>query len=284
MKHTLFIAATLLCVAQYISAQKLYVRAGIGYNLALSESYAQDQVTTATGGAISANFAGVNLAKGAAPVLALGYMLNSHVGLELAGGYILGSDNPYNTTVTLSGNPVVSAKTVTSARLFTLTPSLRLQTTNASGKAGLYPRFSVIVPGTGYAQNDVQRTDVTAAGTRSTVIQTKTTGTPTLGLGGALGGEFNISSKLFVWGEVNAQALRIWSKKTTYEVYDVNGTSALAGLKTYEKEISHVKSLSSSSNNAAYNTGYSTDKPKEDALREANFDAFGIGIGIGYRF
>lgn len=284
MKKMLWVACLATLISHLATAQKLYVRAGIGQNLALSKSLTQDVVSTATGGSISAKFVGANLAKGLTPAGAVGFMFTPNIGIELGAAYSLGSENPYTTTVNVSTTAAVNVKTITQSKLLTVTPAIKLRANILGERAALYSRFGVVLPVSGYTGNDITRVDPTPAGPRTTVVFAKTKGQATMGLGGALGAEVKLFGGVFLWGEVNAQALRIWANTTTIETYTVNGQDALAALKVYDKETVYVESLSNTSNNQAYNTGYSADRAKEELVREANFDAAGLAIGIGIRF
>lgn len=280
MKKNLLLTVTILSFG-FIANAQFYVKAGVGYNIALTKTFYQDQTINAANGLPTlSEFNGVNLAKGVAPAIGIGYMFNKHVGFELGAVYTLGSDNVVNTTVMSGSNTAQKVKQIIHSKSLVLYPSLKLQTGVGLDGVQLYTRSSLVIPVAGYTSNKFEK-NVLLPSASVTNIEAKIHGNPTLGLGAALGIDIALTDKLSLWGEINGQSLKVWAKKSKITQYDVNGTSALGAMTVYQKETNFVKTLNSTSNNASYNASPNTAKPMDDMRsREANFDAAGIALGL----
>lgn len=282
MRKILF-STILLFSAFTISAQGFYVTVGVGYNHPLTTTAYQDEIVTTTR---STDFNGVNLGKGIQPAVGIGYMFTKNVGFDLKAGYSLGTDNVVTAIATPASGVVTTSKQTFHSRMLALYPSIKLAMPLGESNTTIYSRTGLAIPVMGSTKAKQVVTAVAGSTTTTPVdAELNIKGKPTLGMEGGIGFEFAINESMALFTEVNGRSLKVWAKNSEVTKYNANGTNALPGMNTYQKETNFVETVGPNSNNSAYNASYSTDKPKDELRgREANFTNIGVALGLVFKF
>jgi opacity protein-like surface antigen len=272
MKKTLFTGVALLAIVTTASAQNLYLNVSAGYGLALPG----ERLGTNTTSSSTENIYGT-LGPGLSIGLAPGYFFTEHLGVELGFNYFMGSDVEVQKTQTAAGTATITAH----SNQFRITPSLVLRTGN--GDLYGYGKMGIVLPIAGTTFTNVDDTGAAGPGTAGTTAY-ETKGAPSFGFSGALGVNYSFNERFALFGELNTVNLRINAKSRTMTEATSNGTDVLGSLNTYQKETTYQDKLDGSSNNAAYNSSYSTGQAKDDLRTRNNFSALFINIGLRISF
>lgn len=280
MKRIYLTLAVTIILSGIVSAQGLYIRAGVTKNFAAYKS--NYIVTNTTSTTSSRTMEGVNVGQGVAPTLALGYMFNKHIGLELGGAYSIGSKNVLHYSRFASPATIDSTATI-SANMLALYPTVKLQTSLIKS-VKVYSRAGLIVPVAGGTKTDVDVVATAGGNILKTVnIGVDIKGKPSVGFSGALGLSLDIIKKLSIWGEVNSQSLKVWATSSSLNKYIVNGNDSKAALPVYAIETKYYDQVTNTMN-SDLNPAPDYTKAKDDLKKEATFSTIGIGIGIAYKF
>jgi opacity protein-like surface antigen len=249
MKKLLFITICTFCLlsVQKAKAQEeetdkkkigLYVRANVGYGFATTP-----EVQGAERDGITAiNIYGTT-EPGVYPGMALGYMFNDYVGVELGAAYALGKDKLQDITYETLGLPGIADDLLTTITEYNFrTKQLRLTpavVVRSKGKIAPYARFGMMIPVAGRTYTDVRATvnsqeiDIADLGLPIPFPGTikidgtvdakgETQGAFSFGWDSSLGLDVQVHDMISVFAELHAVSLTIKSKQTDITEYNAN--------------------------------------------------------------
>lgn len=283
-KKVILTALLIGSVAIQTNAQGFYVKAGLGFNFkSATTSVGSDESYDAQGKLIKATPTATSYGKGFGFNVTPGYMFNEFVGAELDMNFVLGGKSTiYNET----GTTYTYKQEAQNKNMLFLAPSLIISA-GGEGKVKPYARFGAVLPLGGKVITTGSDENTTSKSTTKSTMET--TFSTNLGFVGGLGLNFAVSEKISLYGELVSQNLATPNKKSTYTEYErvVNGVvvSKLADWKTFDKETSYVKELTSSSNSYYKPSNERDMNTAREQLREnLNLSYFGLRFGMKVSF
>ena len=214
-----------------------YGRVGIGYGLnqdgqstnGYGTPYSGTANYTANGTTVSLSDFSIDKASfnaGVQATVAAGYMLDNHIGIELAGQFNIApvkyTNDAHN--YLLSGYPANSSTTTYAKSPIMIIPALVLQT----GDEGLnvYTRAGLVLPLNTKMERNVQVEYLTGGpnGIRSKEYTTELSSKFGVGYTGALGISYK-TDKVRLWAEVNVMSLSTTIKKEQVKSFSQDGYS-----------------------------------------------------------
>jgi hypothetical protein len=231
--------------------------------------------------------------------LGLGYMFNRFIGIDVAVGYAHSSDISCEQVVALPQplSGYLTANINSHSWAVGVAPSIVITGEKMGWKVYPYTRIGISLPVAGQLIDNVtitqpndlninnfgwlgQRTDVTMV-TKATV---------SLGLTGVIGVAYRPVPFMNIFVEVNAQYINIRGKSssitkwnatidsagTTHVVNDVPVRGA------YRDQFNYVDQLTSTSNNAQYNSAYNSNQPKQDVRPVVPGSSLGFNAGVTF--
>ena len=105
-----------------------------------------------------------------------------------------------------------------------------------------------------------------------------------IGINGSLGIAYKPLSFLDVFAEINGQYLDVRAKSSTITKWNADGVSQIPARGVYRTQFNYVDQLTSTSNNADYNSNYNPNKPKDDVRPTAPFSNLGLNVGVTFYF
>jgi hypothetical protein len=121
-----------------------------------------------------------------------------------------------------------------------------------------------------------------------TNVTLQTQGTVSLGVNWAVGVKYNVLPYLSVFAEINGQYLTTRAKSSKITQWDTYASDTSAAVSqignrgVYRTQFTFVNQLGGNSNNAQYNSNYSTSKPKDDIGPTGPFSNLGLNIGLTF--
>jgi len=239
--------------------------------------------------------------------LAVGYMFNNYIGIDVGVGYGHSNDISCNQVREQPGfsPPVFLYANINSfSYAVTLTPAIVVSGAKTGWKVYPYGRLGLVLPVAGKLTDNVTIDANTLSGISPvslnqdrygwlgnyTHVTLVTEGTLSLGISGAVGVAYRPLPFLSVFAELNGQYLQVRGKSSTITKWDAtiiqNGTtttvSDLAARGTYRTQFSYVDQLSPQSNNAAYNANYNPNQPKQDLRPTSPGSNLGFNVGVTF--
>ena len=216
--------------------------------------------------------------------VAIGYMFNPYIGVELGVSYFHGD----KTMIGRLRSPQITSEENTYLRGFDVAPGIILtpnfQTLNP------YARMGLIVPIAGELTIETMATQVNVGGPGTDLLveaKSEVKSRFSVGYFGAVGVNYPINDNLSIFGEVEIKNLSIKSKSAEITKYSTtaitNGQSQLVpgqqleDLPVYEKQFDFTDDYNQST----------TTAPNQNAPRKIPtqfVNASGIGINVGIRF
>lgn len=260
MKKTFFTLVMALGLsAGTASAQKLFVRAGLGYALPSGSQKIGDgsnskdpNIEFNTNGSYGTGFNGE---------LGIGYMFNKNIGLGLDISYLVGKKNLIKDD---RGNNKEQLESSGSALAFT--PNIVLSTA-MEGKIVPYAKAGLVIA-------SASVTDV-ATGTAGSIfaVERKTTGGMALGFKGAMGINFAVSEKIAIYGELAYTGMSYRPAKAVITKYTVSGVDFLSSIDTEDKETTYSAEVD--------NTAASPSSvPRKAITPVLPFGSIGLNFGV----
>ncbi|MFA5573731.1 MAG: outer membrane beta-barrel protein [Brumimicrobium sp.] len=293
MKKIFFIAIlsfTILFTGN-LQAQKLYLEIGGGYGWALPETVLgadNYQDFDNPDNSYEKNMLGT-LGQGANITLTPGYMFNKYVGVELGFNYFVGAETVMDNRNTNDPEKYGYDKTVANSNQFRALPSLVFNT--GGEKVYGYAKAGLVLPLAGYTtgiKDQKKITHLLPAGLIETKIdvETKTSGSFTIGYRGALGLGYKVFDFMDINLEVFYTSLNVKAKRRDFTSFKYNGVDIVGDPSTakYVLEIDYVDELTSESNNELTNPNYDVNKPKEELATKTNFSQLGVQLSIKFNF
>jgi len=253
--------------------------------------------------------------KGLNYTLAVGYMINPYIGVEMGISYLKSSKISCNQTRQLTiqtgfGQPpafstvpyFMNAHIETSAFGVSLMPSVIVKGAKPGWKVYPYGRVGISMPVFGGLQHNVTidvdpsvYTEQPLLGDliygspyflgKQTKVKLKTEGTVSIGVNGAMGLAYTPIPLITITAEVNGQYLVTRAKEakiTQWDSQKADGTieSRLAERGVYRTDFHFVDKLDNTSNNEDYNSLTDKTKPKDDIRPTGPFSNIGFNIGV----
>ena len=239
------------------SAQKLFVRAGLGYafpsgSQTIGGNTKDPNISSAKNGSLGTGFNGE---------LGIGYMFNKNVGLGLDISYLFGSKN-------LSKDDRGNSKSTqeVSGNALAFTPNIVLSTA-MEGKIVPYAKAGLVIAS---ASATIVRT-----GTAGSIFleETKVTGGMALGFKGAMGVNFAINPKISVYGELAYTGMSYRPAKAVITKATVSGIDVLPGFSVKDKETIFSTEVDNSSASPS-------SSPRKEVTPVLPFSSLGLNFGL----
>jgi hypothetical protein len=273
MKKLILPVLAVMAIGTASSQFNLGISAGYGLG---SPGHVMGTSTTISGSSYNEKNIYGTLGSGFQANLTPGYMFGEHFGIELGLNGFFGS----KTTIDEASLPSGDYKHTQSSNQFRITPALVIK--SGGEKISVYARTGLLLPLMGSVKSEILDNTNPAS---QTIMKLKTSGKVSLGYTGAVGLNVHFGKKFGFFAEVGANSMRVKSKKTTLDMYTVNGNDMLGNFSTYSKETKYVDELTNSSNNLGSNpTGTDPNSAKEDLRQVANFSNFFVQVGIKITF
>lgn len=287
MKKALLAIVLALAAPGMVNAQKLYVKGGLGYAFTHggqtldnnARPYAGDvNIVISNTNSVTEKYSlkKVSFASGAQAVLALGYMFNANIGVEL-GASVIFAPRKFERTHSET-DPLTTYKENLERQAslpVILTPSLVMQL--PAGKVTGYARAGVAVSvGNKIIDKMVTEEDFdpepnTPAIKRETTFEITTrTG---IGFTAAMGAKYNLTNNLQLWAEASLLSLTLYAKEESITEYKVNGVNSLSFLTPDQKK--HVFELEDNSGDPSSNLYPSYSLP---------FSNIAVNVGVAFSF
>ncbi len=241
--------------------------------------------------------------KGMNYTLALGYMVNSYIGVELGVSYlksatysctqikelairtVVGPPSQY-----ISLNEFMQATISTNAFGVSLMPSIVVNGAKPGWKVYPTARLGISMPVFGGLTHHVSidaDTSYLATLTQDPYyigkhvdVTLKTEGTVSIGVNGAIGVVYRPLPFLAISAEINGQHLTTRAKSAKITEWKTDGKDRIPERGVYRTEFNFVDELDAKSNNGDYNPAYDKTKPKDDLRPTGSFSNIGFNIGI----
>lgn len=249
----LLLLLSFLSVATF--GQGFYFRTGLGYAFPSAGQSIDGSGTPYSGtySGTSGNYSikSASFAAGLQGQLALGYLINRHIGVQL--DFNIGvSPKKYSFTATnvnvggYAGNITFQAQAKSSVLAI---PSIVLQ--NGGDLWNLYSRLGVVLPiNTKLIIDQVQ---VNAPGTGATTVDDFTfemTNSFSLGMAAAVGLQYRVNERLCIWGEVSMISLSVYAKQQKLTAVSENGISYPLTAVSGNQVINYSKNITADSTGA----------------------------------
>ena len=243
--------------------------------------------------------------------VAVGYMFNKFVGIDIAVGYQHSSDiSSYQVRQMSPTWPYLYATIHSFSYAVALAPSFVLTAAKTKWKVYPYGRFGIVLPVAGkLVDNLAINTPYEATYNQpggspvnfkaspfflgvNTNVQLVTQATVSLGFDGAVGVAYRPLPFMSVFVEATAQYLTVRAKSSTVTMWNVDGVSALPTAahpegtdltrSVYRTQINYVDQLTAQSNNAQTNSHYDPSKPKEETRPTVPGSNLGFNVGLTF--
>ncbi len=260
MKKTFFTLVMALGLsAGTASAQKLFVRAGLGYALPSGSQRISDGSNSKdpntefnTNGSYGTGFNGE---------LGIGYMFNKNIGLGLDISYLVGKKNLVKDD---RGND--RSQLESSGSAFAFTPNIVLSTA-MEGKMVPYAKAGLVIASA--SVTDV----ITGTAGSIYVLERKTTGGIALGFKGAMGINFAVNQKISLYGEIAYTAMSYRPTKAVITKFTSNGIDVLAGSSVKDRETTYSVEVDNTASSPS-------SSPRKEITPVLPFGSIGLNFGV----
>ena len=231
--------------------------------------------------------------------LAVGYMFNKYIGIDLGIGY-QHSANIGCVDVRALSSPLtgyVTANISSHSYAIALAPSLLVSGEKTGWKVYPYARLGVVLPVAGSLTDDLTILSPYNLNVKPfwlgnrTDVQLVTSAVFSLGATGAIGVAYRPLPFMSVFAEVNGQYLNVRAKSTTVKKWtatidNANGTTTVVddipARGVYHSQFNYVDALGPTSNNAQYNGAYNSALPKQDTRPVVPGSNLGFNVGVTF--
>ena len=232
--------------------------------------------------------------------LGLGYTVNKYFNFELGISYLKSATVSVDQTreLTLSTGvgyayigKYLNAHITTNAFGISISPAITVQAPIKHSKFMPYARAGISLPIFGGLTDHITIDQNSGIPTlvqapyflgKHTEVTLTTQGSVSIGFNGALGVKYNVLPYLCVFAEVNGQYLTTRAKSSKITQWDADGVSQINNRGIYRTQFNYVDQLNGTSNNAQYNSNYSSSKPKDDVMPIGAFSNIGLNVGVTF--
>jgi hypothetical protein len=233
--------------------------------------------------------------------LSIGYMFNAYVGINIGVNYTQSVNIsatqlhtlylPDSTGAYQNTGGYVNCTLATQSRCLSLSPSVTLAYNKPKYKFYPYLRAGLVLPVwtqithtgnlqlVGYAATASLNEDPYYLGNLTT-FTLQTVPNFTMGFNGAVGVVLKANPFLNFFLEINGQYLNMKGNYTQITQWTADGNDLLANRPLYRTLFEYVNKLSSTSNNAAYNSNFNPSAAKQDISPNFPFSNIGFNLGV----
>lgn len=299
----IFLLSAMVITTLSLKAQKGYVDANFGYGFGAPGSVLGQDVKInrfmfmETSREVS-NISG-SLGKGFNAQVTGGYMFNKHIGLEMGVNFFLGSNTMTNkmsiaqkdTTWNIDADNFSSSKSFARINQLRLIPAVVFSTDTVKGISG-YAKLGTIIAVVGSAKTTTSSINSQIDySNNGNIVRNRVDeeylikGQVSVGFRGAIGLNYNITSKIAVFGEAYVSSISVKHSSRTMKKYTVNGEDKLETIPVSQKEIEFVNKIDAQSNNQTSNQQtFDLNAPRHELYQKTNLTQIGIQIGFKYYF
>jgi hypothetical protein len=230
--------------------------------------------------------------------IGLGYMFNRFIGFDVAFGYAHSNNIGCTEVVSFAPQPItgfLTANLSSYSWALAVAPSIVISAEKKGWKVYPYSRIGIALPVAGKLVDNVTINSPYALnvngfgwiGNRTDVTMV-TTATVSLGINGVIGVAYRPVPYLNIFAELTGQYLNVRGKSSTITKWDATIDSAGTSHKVndvplrgvYRNQFNYVDQLTSTSNNAQYNSSYNPNQPKQDIRPVVPGSSLGFNVGI----
>jgi hypothetical protein len=255
----------MLITGMSVQAQKIYIRGGLGISVSTSANYAYEHTTTSGTNIVAVKKQG--LGTGLPIVIAAGYKINDHFGVELGIDYFYGFPIKYSDdTYSYTNDSKYNGQMLSLVPAFVMT--LPLDKFKPYARLGLkLGVFNSVI----YNKHEIMFPDKSTTSIDSET-KSKDYGGMAIGAQAAVGTDFVISDLMSFFGEIQVDGISFAPKHGKYPEYNINGEDKLSTLNEKDKKWDYVKEVD-------FNKTIPNDKP--DQVNKVNHRFGNVGLVIG---
>jgi hypothetical protein len=265
MKKFRILFIGLLLIGITLQAQKIYIRGGLGIAVSTAASNNYD-FNTPAGSATTATSHKQGIGSGLPFVLAGGYKMNDHFGIELGIDYFNGFSLQSKNT-----GQIYDMDSKWHGRMLSIVPAFVMSL--PMDKLKPYARIGLklgVMNNVIFQEHDMITNE---ASTYDIQSKSKDYGGIAIGAQAAVGTDFVLSDQLSIFGEIQLDGISYSPKHGKYTEYIKNGTDQLGSLTVREKEWNYMKE-------ATFSNSLPEDQPNELITRNFTFGNVGLVIGL----
>lgn len=271
-----FLLASLLIIFfNQVDAQKLFASFGAGYGIAVSSSILgyNEEDNSVANTFFTENVKG-SYGKGMSLNIAVGYMINDKIGLELGGNYLMGSKYTF-TNVDINSTTSSTKVDEIHATSFRLIPGIRLSF--GENKLKYYSRIGLAIGVMNKLTDNYNRTSTNPGGTELTSSTFEYSGGTYLGFSGAFGLTYDFSEHMALYAEINRYFIS-WAPTTgEYTNFTVNGEDQLGSMETKDKKFEYLDRIDQSMNQNSFES-------RKELKVYSPLNSLGLSVGLHFTF
>ena len=233
-----------------------------------------------------------------------GYKVNPYFSFDLGITYLRSVDiscdqvhqitGPGSALSFILADYYLNANIATHAYGLSMMPSFTVSGAKPGFKVYPYARFGFTLPVWGMVIHDVNiQVDPNISpltksapfflGTNNQIIL-ETKAAFSIGVNASAGVAYKPLPFLDIFAEINGQYLDVRAKSSTITEWNADGVNEIPARGVYRTQFTYVDQLTSTSNNAAYNSNYNPNQPKQDIRPIAPFSNLGLNVGVTFYF
>ena len=270
------ILVSILFSPALVDAQGFFLRVGGGYALGASGDDSGSQlVIRDLGNRETVIFS--SLGQGALFGLAVGYLFNENIGLQVGAEYLAGVSH---TTSSIEATSLLESTSSSKGSQFRLLPAVIVR--GGLGSLDPYARIGLCLPLSSTTQNQISttETDAVTGTTVETRYEEEIKGALNLGFTGAFGVNYAVSSQLALFAEVGGISQRTHGESGQVTRWESDGTNLLDQANTFTTQWNYQDELTPESNSTVTGTDLNPDMPEDRIQITQNFNSFFFKVGV----
>ena len=274
MKKIYLLVFAVCMMAGTLTAQKIYVRVGIGGGVGLKQ-FANNLWSDETQTSTSDNFVikSIGLGGGFNVNPAFGYNVTDHVGIELGVNEFIGLPKKTHSSNENGANQSTTDNKI-SGMMLQIVPAIVI--TPGLDKINPYARLGMIVgilPSIVIHNDNTNTSSPTTRTTTVTETKIKLSGGVAVGFTAAGGVMYNLSDNFLLFGELVYNGITYAPSKGVYKKFTKDGIDQLPDMTTNDKETTFVKKYDADEN-------IPDDSPSKTGKISFNFSDVLLNVGI----
>jgi opacity protein-like surface antigen len=277
MKKFFVMALVISMMAGAASAQKMYLRLGLGGGVGLKQyegyTWSDRTQTTSTNDLVIKS---MGLGGGMNINLAFGYMFSDNVGIEFGVNEFIGLPKKIEYTGT-SSTDTYATEVKLSGKMLQIVPAIVI--TPGLDKVNPYARLGMIIGILPVVTDKYSSTDTYNPSLKVTHVEeskTKLYGGLALGFTAAAGAAFNLNEKLAFFGEVVFNGITYAPAKGKYTEWTEDGVDQLATATTKDKEWTFERKFDADET-------IPDGSPDKQPKMSLNFSNVALNVGIKFK-
>lgn len=266
-----FLVAFLTFTYFSTNAQNSYFGFNVGYGIPTKSNKGEWANISSTSEASTLESANIGYGGGLNLAAKFGFGLSEFVAIEVNANYLSGNAS----TITFSDiTPDYSSvqTTTSSSNMFQISPSIVFGSSNNEAVINPYTRFG-FTTGFGSIAQTYEIEQIDNLNRNNRIVTSTLNGGMAFGVNAALGANFKLNEKMYLFGEFNLLSLSYAPKKETITAFNINDVDLLPDLPTSAKEIEFYKEVTIDSNDPE-------DKPRKELAYDRNYSSLGLNFGI----